>query len=72
MDGHLILPPPLQAAIHADAVDVGYGGTLNLTDYRPGIEGMRVDLGVWTWQYRALHITFRELKAVKFVLQGML
>ena len=70
--GRPILPPPVQASVHTDAADMGYGGTLNHQDHRPGVAGLWCDQGVWSWQDRAAPITYRELKTVRLILQGMI
>lgn len=70
MEGRPVVPPSPQAAIHTDAADVGYGGTLNDKDLQAGVAGMWCDQGVWNWRDRAESITYRELKAIRKVLQG--
>lgn len=72
MDGRPMIPAAPQAAMHTDAADVGYGGTLNNVDLSPGVAGMWSDQGVWNWKDRAESITFRELKAIRKILQGTL
>lgn len=70
IEGRPLVPPAAQAAMHTDAVDVGYGGTLNDRDLQPGAAGMWCDQGVWDWRDRAESITYRELKAIRKILRG--
>lgn len=70
--GRPMVPPSPSAAIHTDAADVGYGGTLNTTDLRPGVDGQWHAQGIWSWKDRAQSITLRELKAVRLMLTGSL
>ena len=67
-----MVPPPPQAAIHTDAADMGFGGTLNTRDLRPGVHGMWSAQGVWDWKARAESITLRELRAIRLLLCGQL
>lgn len=69
MSGKCIVPPVEKAALDMDAVDVGYRGTLNDKDLRAGVAGMWCDQGVWNWKDLAESITYRELKAIRILLQ---
>lgn len=53
--------------MHADAADVGYGGTLGL-DMAAGSPGLWEGRGIWTAEERAQSITLRELRAVRLLL----
>lgn len=37
LSGRLIAPPFLTAAVHTNAAEVGFGGTLNSKDLSPGV-----------------------------------
>lgn len=39
LEGHPMVPFTPSAAIHTDAAGVGYGGTLNVQDFRAGVNG---------------------------------
>lgn len=43
---------------------------MNDKDLMPGVASMWCDQGVWNWKERAESITFRELKAIRKILQG--
>lgn len=72
LEGRNIIPTSPDAALHSDAADVGYGGTLNDKDLTAGVSGLWSDQGVWNWRDRAEAITHRELKAIRMLLQGPL
>lgn len=72
LKGRPMVPPAPTAAIHTDAADVGYGGTLNFSDLSAGTPGQWVEQGVWNWRDRAESISYRELKAIRMVLSGSL
>lgn len=59
------------AAMHTDAADVGYGGTLGFRT-EPGDPGLWESQGIWGWQDRAESISYRELKAIRLLLTGPL
>ena len=54
--------------MHADAADVGYGGTLG-KEVLAGSRGLWEGQGFWTAADRAHSITLRELRAVRLLLQ---
>ena len=54
-------------AMHSDAADVGYGGTLGL-DVGQGLPGLWEGRSFWSADDRAHSITLRELKAVRQLL----
>lgn len=54
-------------ALHTDAAELGWGGTLGV-DGGPGAEDDWEDTGVWTAEERKESITLRELRAVHLVL----
>lgn len=60
------------AAMHIDAADVGYGGTLYFERFEAGRNGLYCDQNVWTWRDRAKSITLRELKAIRMLLSRQL
>lgn len=68
LEGRSVRPFSPEAAMHSDAADVGYGGTVHFDDYRAGRDGMHCDQGVWQWMDRAESITFRELREVRKLL----
>lgn len=70
--GRPMTPPSATAALHTDAADVGYGGTLNVSDLRPGLPGQWNAQGIWSWRDRAESISYRELKAIRLILTGSL
>lgn len=43
-----MLPPTQTVALHTDAADVRYGGTLNDKDLIPGIDGSWRAQGIWS------------------------
>lgn len=63
---------PVEAAMHTDSADMGYGGTLSTTDMTAGAPGMWVYQGAWAWQDRSDHITLRELRTITSLLIGHL
>ena len=72
LSGRLVVPPPPQAAIHSDAADMGYGGTLRFDNLEQGIDGQWHAQGIWDWRDRAHSISYRELKAIRKLLMGHL
>lgn len=72
LGGRPMTPMTVDAAMHTDAADMGYGGTLNASDHRPGVQGEAHTQGVWSWKDRARTITLRELKAIRLLLMGPL
>lgn len=68
LQGRPMVPPLLNAVIHSDAADLGYGGTWNVQDFRAGVDGLRSSQGIWDWRDRAKSISFRELKAIRLLL----
>lgn len=67
-EGRLMLPAEPEAALHTDAADMGFGGTLNLHDLSAGAPGMWSDQGCWNWRARSRSIQLRELKAIRMTL----
>jgi len=72
LQGRPIFPSTPTAAMHTDAADVGYGGTLNAEDLSPGVDGNWRAQGILNWRDRAESISYRELKAIRLLLQGSL
>lgn len=72
LGGRPMTQPVPQAAMHTDAADMGFGGTLNTDDLRQGVPGMWCSQGVWSWKDRAKSISLRELKAIRKLLLGRL
>lgn len=72
LGGRELIRTEPQAAMHTDAADMGYGGTLNVRDLTAGAPGMWCGQGVWSWQERAESINLRELRAVRMMLLGCL
>lgn len=70
--GRPMVPRKPTTAIHSDAADVGWGGTLNSQDLRPGVSGQWQAQGIWSWQDRVESISYRELKAIRLLLTGSL
>lgn len=68
--GRPMVPISPTAALHTDAADVGFGGTFRNDDLRPGIDGHWKEQGIWSWKDRAESINYRELKAIRMLLQG--
>lgn len=58
---------PNDLCMHADAADLGYGGTLGL-NMDAGSPGLWEGQGFWTAEDRASSITVRELRAVRLLL----
>lgn len=58
-----------EAALHTDAAELGYGGTLGRR-LEAGADGAIDESGTWTAEERRESITLRELKAVTRVLGG--
>jgi hypothetical protein len=58
-------------SLHSDASEIGYGGTLGpfSTSGEPGLWETQ---GIWKWADRAESISYRELKAVRLLLQSQL
>lgn len=67
-----MVPPTPTAAMHTDAADIWWGGTLNLEDMKPRTAGNWKSKGVWNWKDRANSIEYRELKAIGLLLMGSL
>ena len=55
--------------VHSDAADVGWGGTIG-KDMAPGSAGSEMQ-GLWNAEERAKTIAWRELKALRLVLQSL-
>jgi hypothetical protein len=70
-DGRQIHSPAPQLSLHSDASDVGYGGTLGPHSAQ-GEPGLWESQGIWGWADRAKSISYRELKAVRLLLQSQL
>jgi Reverse transcriptase (RNA-dependent DNA polymerase) len=70
-EGRPIRPTLPEMSLHTDAADLGFGGTLGPKG-QPGERGLWESQGVWGWEDRAAHITYRELKAVRLLLMGNL
>jgi hypothetical protein len=70
-DGCPIRPLPTNGILHAEAADVGFGGTLDVGG-NPGDPGQWQDQGIWEWKDRAECISVRELKAIRMVLMATL
>ena len=66
-EGRPLRPAIPEATLHTDAADLGYGGTLGPLS-NPGEPGLWEAQGVWGWEDRANSISYRELKAVRFLL----
>ena len=60
-------PTAPEATSHTDAADLGYGGTIRPLS-NPAEPGLWEAQGVWGWEDRANSISYRELKAVRFLL----
>ena len=52
-----MVPEPLEASLHTDALDMGYGGTLSFQSTKPEVDGQWSEQGVWNWKERAASIT---------------
>jgi hypothetical protein len=70
-EGRPIGPTLPEMSLCTDAADLGFGGTLGPKG-RTGERGLWESQGVWGWEDRATHITYRELKAVRLLLMGNL
>ena len=62
----------MDAAIHTDAAEVSYVGTLHTEDMRPGISGELRSHGIWSCRDRAQSTTLRELRPIRCLLLGRL
>ena len=51
--------PVSSAAVHTDAAEAGYGGTLNTEELQRGVDGFWRSQGIWYWRDRAMSITNR-------------
>ena len=67
-DGRDLVRVEADVGMHADAADVGYGGTLGW-ELEQGRPGMWAGRGFWTAADRVQSITLRELRAVRLLLQ---
>jgi Reverse transcriptase (RNA-dependent DNA polymerase) len=70
-EGRQIRTTSTEMSLHTDAADLGFGGTLGKIG-QPGDRGLWESQGVWGWEDRAAHITYRELKVVLLLLMGNL
>lgn len=61
-----------KAALHSDAADMGFEGTLNDPSLCAGVDGHWRAQEIWNWKDRAESISYRELKAIRKLLQGNL
>lgn len=66
-EGRELRPCPPDLALHSDAADVGWGGTLG-PDLRAGSRGLWEAQGFWSAADRVESITLRELRAVRLLL----
>lgn len=67
-EGRELQPASASLTMHADAANVGYGGTLGY-DAHPGSRGLWEAQGFWSAEERQQSITLRELRAVRLLLQ---
>lgn len=67
-EGRCMLERDTVLGTHSDAADLGWGGTASL-DLRSGVDGVPMQ-GVWSSVERAKTIAFRELRALRLVLEG--
>lgn len=58
--------------MHTDAVDVGYGGTINFEDMGRDVYGSIRIQGKCIWKDLAESISVRELRSIRFLLVGSL
>lgn len=65
--GRIFVKENLAWALHTDAAELGWGGTLGPGE-GPGVAGLEKDAEDWTAEERKESMTFRELKAVHLVL----
>jgi hypothetical protein len=70
-EGRQIRPTSPEMSPHTDAASFGFGGTLGQIG-QTGDRGLWESQGIWGWEDRAAHITYRELKAVRLLLMGNL
>jgi hypothetical protein len=70
-EGRQIRPKSPEMSLLTDAADLGFGGALEPIG-QLGDRGLCESQGVWGWEERAAHITYRELKAVLLLLMGNL
>jgi hypothetical protein len=68
-DGRKFVLPVPRTIVHADASDIGYGGTLNYDDQTPGADGIFRAQGIWEASDRREIIALRELRALRLLLQ---
>ena len=66
-EGRELRPCPPHMAMHSDAADVGWGGTLG-PNLQAGSPGLWEGQGFWSAKDRAAPITLRELRAVRLLL----
>lgn len=66
-DGRQLQPAAPTMALHTDAADLGYGGTLGI-GMTPGAPGLWEAQDIWSAADRAQSITLRELRSVRLLL----
>lgn len=66
-EGRELRPCPPSMAMHSDAADVGWGGTLG-PNLQAGSPGLWEGQGFWGAEDRTASITLRELRAVRLLL----
>lgn len=71
-EGRPIHPPTPTAALHSDAADTSWGGTLNTASLEAIQPGMWCYQGLWDWRAKASSISLRELRAVRLLLSRQL
>ena len=68
-EGRCMREPDAEVCTHSDAADLGWGGTVS-RDMRPGENGVPMQ-GIWTVGERAMTIAWRELRALRLVLERL-
>lgn len=65
-----MVPPGPKAALHEDAAELGWGGTLDDQELSGSVDGICRAQGIRDWRELAESIRYRELNSISMLLTG--